>query len=603
MDRITSMNICSITMSGFRNCKDPVTYTLGDMTCVTGHNGTGKTSIAHAICFAFYGVNYYGEQKIERLMNDQSNICDVAMDFTDQNGNRHTLQRRRVGNKTDLYYDGYTVKQEMINGMFCDKETFLSVFNPFYLTESGGEKGRELLIQNMKSISPDEVISSMSESFRKSLEGLNITSPADMLAQYRAAIRKCDEQVKIYEAKIQTLRQTETDNRRECDRIEEEAEEVQGEVALLKEKQFEGLDTEDFEVRRNILAEKLKQSPSDSYATKISALKERLENARERVWVSQYSVPLTRLNAEIDMLRNKYSSLKKQTASLQIGQKCPTCHIAATAENIQQIKAETEAQMEKILAEAKGLVDTKNEMLENEKKSQETFEQFKKNDIDKLSQEIDELTRLATDEVTPDLLQKEIEEIDVLLTKGLLTDEDYEHLLQEEKHLTELEAQFKKLREYSATELIAELNTEIQKSIEDSRKYNEIVSALQEYILQRTKIVTDNLKMPNTSIVLFEPVKTTGELKSVFRFSYKGREYSTLSLSEKTLAGLEVTALLRNIIGLDYPVCIDNTESIADFDTSQLASQSILLRMVKGRPLSLQVMNRNVENTPLPMAS
>ena len=36
-----------------------------------GHNGTGKTTMAHGICYALYGVSYYGEQKIERLMNEK----------------------------------------------------------------------------------------------------------------------------------------------------------------------------------------------------------------------------------------------------------------------------------------------------------------------------------------------------------------------------------------------------------------------------------------------------------------------------------------------------------------------------------------------------
>ena len=63
MEQITEISIKEISLSGFRNQKEPVSFALGDVNCVTGHNGTGKTTMAHGICYALYGVSYYGEQK------------------------------------------------------------------------------------------------------------------------------------------------------------------------------------------------------------------------------------------------------------------------------------------------------------------------------------------------------------------------------------------------------------------------------------------------------------------------------------------------------------------------------------------------------------
>ena len=96
------------------------------------------------------------------------------------------------------------------------------------------------------------------------------------------------------------------------------------------------------------------------------------------------------------------------------------------------------------------------------------------------------------------------------------------------------------------------------------------------------------------TITLFEPIKTTGELKSVFRFAYKGRDFAALSLSERTAAGLEICALMRRLTGLNFPVFIDNTESIANFDMSALPRQTVFLRMVKNAPLSVKCMNQAV---------
>ena len=76
-----------------------------------------------------------------------------------------------------------------------------------------------------------------------------------------------------------------------------------------------------------------------------------------------------------------------------------------------------------------------------------------------------------------------------------------------------------------------------------------------------------------------------------------------LSLYEKTAAGIEIAGLFRRVTGLELPLCVDNTESIAVFDQSQFPRQTVLLRMVKGAPLSVRTMNRAAESEALPKAS
>ena len=224
MEQITEISIKEISLSGFRNQKEPVSFALGDVNCVTGHNGTGKTTLAHAVAFAFYGVTYFGEQKADRLINSESAGCEVKVDFTDQNGVLHSLIRRRFGSKTELIFDSFSVRQEEINRFICDKDTFLCILNPFYLTSFGEVKGRELLFRNLKTVSSEQILSAMSEGFKKPLEGLNITEPAEMLTDYRAGIRRCDEQLRILETKRATLRETVQANNAECDRLNEQAE-------------------------------------------------------------------------------------------------------------------------------------------------------------------------------------------------------------------------------------------------------------------------------------------------------------------------------------------------------------------------------------------
>lgn len=592
MEQITEISIKEISLSGFRNQKEPVSFALGDVNCVTGHNGTGKTTLAHAVAFAFYGVTYFGEQKADRLINSESAGCEVKVDFTDQNGVLHSLIRRRFGSKTELIFDSFSVRQEEINRFICDKDTFLCIFNPFYLTSFGEARGRELIFRNLKTVGSEQILSAMSEQFRKSLEGLSITEPAEMLSDYRSGIRRCDEQQRILEAKRATLRETVQANNAECDKLNEQAEVSAATAHMLKEKQFSGLDLNSFRQRRSELTEQLKSTLESPVAVKAAALTEKLNNAREREYASKLSGEIAKLDAEMSALKNTYSVLKAKLLSLKPGEKCPTCSVILTEELFTSAKSDISAEMRRTVQAAEGLKATRAELLETEQKSKETFLQFKKDDIERLTAELDELKR--TDGSSPEIIQKEIEEIDMLLSRGLLSDEEYSELCAEEQALAALEAQIKKLREYSVNGKIRELDGEIAAFEAEKRKYLDITASLEEYISKRSELLSRELKMPNVSVTLFEPVKTTGELKSVFRFAYKGRDFAALSLSERTAAGLEICALMRRLTGLNFPVFIDNTESVAHFDMSALPRQTVFLRMVKNAPLSVKCMNQAV---------
>lgn len=62
MEQITAMKITGLGLQNFRNHTEPQYFQFGDYRFVSGHNGSGKTAMAHGICYAFYGVSYYGEQ-------------------------------------------------------------------------------------------------------------------------------------------------------------------------------------------------------------------------------------------------------------------------------------------------------------------------------------------------------------------------------------------------------------------------------------------------------------------------------------------------------------------------------------------------------------
>ena len=105
----------------------------------------------------------------------------------------------------------------------------------------------------------------------------------------------------------------------------------------------------------------------------------------------------------------------------------------------------------------------------------------------------------------------------------------------------------------------------------------------------------DGLKMSNTEIVLTEIIKTTGEVKDCFRFSYEGRDYRCLSLSEKVRAGLDVCTLVQRLTGRNYPIFVDNGESICTFGNVTLTGQVIVARVVNGQSLQVSHKSRNTK--------
>lgn len=93
-------------------------------------------------------------------------------------------------------------------------------------------------------------------------------------------------------------------------------------------------------------------------------------------------------------------------------------------------------------------------------------------------------------------------------------------------------------------------------------------------------------------IALHEVVKSTGEVKDVFKFTYGGRYYNRLSLSEKIRAGLEVSELVKRLTGRNYPVFIDNMESVDELTNVRPTGQIIMAKCVRGAALTVKPMGR-----------
>lgn len=592
MEQITAMKITGITFTDFRNHKAPESYSFGDISYITGHNGTGKTTMAHGICYALYGVSYYGEQKIERLMNENAAGTQVQLDFIDQNGKAHTLIRNRSGDKTSLLLDSYTIRQTDIDRTFCDKDTFLSMFNPTYLTERLAEKGRALILKYLQPVSADAVREQISECYREFLDGidLNTSLPENQMKSYREAIHQIDTQYAILQGNIESIEDAQETAEQKLMKLYMEQADIEAKRKALADKQFDGIEAEDLAIQRDMLLAKLSSKPGIENA-EVAALRAKIAEARQKNYVSKYMQAQAENAAAIKSLSDQYNALTERIKELRPGTQCPTCLMLVTEQNLPEVRNGMVSELKAMAARGHELMAQGHELTELDHKAKAVFEQFKAEDIQKLSADLEKLESTKGDNSDRTQLLAALEHIDELKKYGNLSEEEFADLNCLTAELTGIQAQIQTVQELTDGKKLkdAYMQQEIYK--EQIQKYKNILSALSEFVCKRTELAVADLQMPNVKIKLFDVVRTTGEVVNAFKFTYKGRDYTTLSLSEKTLAGIEITAMIRKITGIDCPVCVDNTESIAAFNSVSMPSQTLLLRFVKGQPLTVQFQN------------
>ena len=133
----------------------------------------------------------------------------------------------------------------------------------------------------------------------------------------------------------------------------------------------------------------------------------------------------------------------------------------------------------------------------------------------------------------------------------------------------------------------------IKEAIDDKKRR---ISAAQAYSEKKYELLFQGLQTePNgqqlasnrVTLSLSEVMSSTGEVKDDFSFLYEGRPYNTLSLSEKVRAGIAITELIKRMTGRNYPVFIDNAESICVFDNVRPTGQTFFSRVVKGQALQV----------------
>ncbi len=608
---IKQFEISSLKVSGFKCFAEERSFSFGPMNAIFGHNAQGKSTIADAISYAITGVSFFGSNRMDRLRAPGKNIS-VELQIVDGEGQPHCLIRNRVGDNTDVFWDGQPIAAKDLNTVFAERDLFLAVFNPLYLIEVLGNKGRDLFERYMPEVPHEKVMEQLSEHNQSILAQNPFLSPEALVKQTRESIRELESTLTYCQGQQDLLRsQREQSGVLLADR-QKELQDCRVRIQELESIRTTGFDGSDLKERladlyslhEEYVREQASLPQTDDLDAKFRDLTQKRAKREADVYHSQYAQALADTQKQINELGMELARHRHILAGLQPGIRCPMCYQTVTQETLPALKDEFEATIRRICAQGKELSGQLDELHGLDEKAREVFEAFRAQDIAMCNLELADIElrrQQAVDAVRAENerrqqkiseIRKEIQNIELDLETGRLSSEEMVELECFKERAKALEAEIEVLTEQQGSSMGAdvapgisaeEINAEIVKK-------NELLTALSSYIAERVRQRFDHLDLNRVSISLYEVSKTTGEVRDVFKFNYEDRPYVILSLSEKIKAGLEVSELLKKIAGINYPVFIDNGESVPVIDNVRPSGQTFISQVVKNEQLRVEIL-------------
>ena len=618
MEKISGFQITGLRLSGFKSFSQPTELRLGNPTVITGGNGRGKSSIADAIAYAITGLPFFAERNIDRLHSESDPELFVTLRFVDDKGVSHELTRSHKGSRTGIVYDGQELRQLDLTEMFGEKDVFLSIFNPLYFIEELGEDGKNLLQRYLPMIPQEKVLAELSDPIRQRLPTETLMSPEGRVKQLRKEIRELENSVIYLQGQQDlALSQQKTGQTRRAE-LEAKRSSIQDEKQALEAKRYAGIDTAELESTLTDLSAQYSELFNDnSDESGLNELDARLyEQARklaERsagVYESKFTQAIAAATERVKALGAKYNAEVSAGKAIIPGFVCPTCRRAVSEEDVPVVRKAFQQSVSGIVAEGKEQRVQLEELKAMDAQSLETFQKFKEEDVAKLEQSVRELTEergrvLESGSRASAQRRNQLEELRARmqtltsdLEYGNLSAEEYDRMKACGEELRQIEAELSALKN-TVIPSEEKFEAKIQAAQKQIAEQKEAVGCLLQYIAKRVELTLAELQMNRVSISLYDVVKSTGEVKDVFRFEYRGRRYDRLSLSEKIRAGMEVSELMKRLTGRNYPVFVDNMESVDDLNNVRPTGQVLMAKCVRNADLNIRAVKPIVTEMPI----
>ena len=589
MEKIQSFQITGMTIAGFKSYGEPTDLVFGNPTVVTGGNGRGKTSIADAIAFAVTGLPFFGERGLDRLHNEEQPDVSITMNFVDGEGAAHVLTRTRQKNRMTILYDGYEIRQMDLTELFGEKNVFLSIFNPLYFIEELGEDGKNLLERHLPLVTHEAVLAQLSDGTRAALEHEHLLSPETYLKNKRHEIRELEETVIYLQGQKDLADSRGGDWSKTVEDLSARRDALTSTVEALEAKRFDGLDARAMERQLVELSARYDEAARDGSPldAEILEVERKLSARKAEQYQSPYTQAIAAVNARLAELAARFNRDKQAFHACVPGAPCPTCRRLITQEALTEVRAALEQSSRTTIAAGQEQRAQLNELNGNDAKAKAVFEQFQADDVAGLERQLASLKAKRSEDSPADSLRSQIQQLTADLEYGNLSETEYAQLKECREELRECAAGLK-AAQAAASRTPEDFDGKIKAAQDQITTLKSLMTSVAVYISERAKLTFSALKMNRVEISLYDIVKTTGERKDVFKFTYGGRRYDRLSLSEKIRAGMEVSELMKRLTGRNYPVFVDNMESVDDLNNVRPTGQVIMAKCVSGAPLAVR---------------
>lgn len=324
----------------------------------------------------------------------------------------------------------------------------------------------------------------------------------------------------------------------------------------------------------------------------LHALREKIVRRQAEQYQSKFTEPLAEITAKVNDLGARYKREAVAYKAFHAGMDCPTCHRRVTEETLPEVQAALKKNISELYAAGTEQKGQLTELQELDKKARDTFDAFKEEDLRKWAEDAVELERRCAEQSetgsqAAESLRSEIQNLTAELEYGNLTQAEYDRLRECREQCRELESKLSALNEVASAQT-PDFDREIREAQEGIGEIKRTMTNVISYVSKRAELTFSQLKMNRVEISLYDVVKSTGEVKDTFKFTYSGRRYDRLSLSEKIRAGMEVSELMKRLTGRNYPVFVDNMESVDDLANVRPTGQIIMAKCVSNAPLQVR---------------
>lgn len=570
------LKLNKICISGFKNYLEPTIFEFSNFTEIVGRNAQGKTTIAEAISWCFYGSDLSGDQKSDKeLININSDCMFVIIDYI-FNGVEYRLLRKKGKSLTIKLNEQRILEKELFK-YIPDKDLFLAVFNPRVFLGLSIAQQRKALLKILPNINHDEIISKYKcHDLKEILDqypDINIG-----IKQMLSEINSKKDLLISKESKLNVYQNLIIENTNQIEAKETFS--VDDEKLLI-----------DLQNQLTNKSNTINLLPTDEIKSKIYEINNLISLEENKIYKSEHNQSIQNLNISLAQLMGEFNALIDTYNRFDsIGSVCSMCGQEISEEHKFKELEILKNRMENLQSEISNLTENISIIKNLEEDNLKSFNKHKEQALLELTQKRNELSsELSNIEESNKLLSKlklNADTNDIQLQIDTLKQKQSDYL----SYQSNLKIQQKNVESYKGkieiiNSEIMNINSEITE-LEVKRQKLKNYSSL--YIEHLSSILSTWLDKVSINLFTFSP--TTGELKDTFEIKYDNKPIKRISNSENTKVRLEISNMFNQALNMQLPVFIDDAESILEIP--QLPTQMIVARV---KNCKLKINNKNID--------